>query len=57
MQGSSLDTFPSNGALYVPGAGGALMLITALDNTQLVIQTDLDGDGGTDDQRTITWGG
>lgn len=57
FQGSTLDTFPSSGALYVPGAGGALMVITAVDNTQLLIQTDFNGDGHTDDQRTIPWGG
>lgn len=57
FQGATFDTFPSSGALYIPGAGGARMLITAVDNTQLLIQTDLNGDGITDDTRNIPWGG
>lgn len=53
------DIYPSQGVLVLTGAGGATVKLTVIDNTQLQIEADANGDGdyvdSGDYSNTISW--
>lgn len=49
------NEFPSSGSLIVTGEGGTSATLTALDNANVRIELDTDGDGEADETIDRTW--
>ena len=51
----SSDTYPSAGQVIVTGASGSAVRVTVLDNTQVKVDLDANGDGTYESTATVAW--
>lgn len=49
------DDYPSSGVLQVAGAGGSVLRLQALNNTQALVSVDAQGDGSFETNKTVNW--
>jgi hypothetical protein len=49
------DGYPFAGELLIVGANNASIRLVALDDTNVRLDTDIDGDGEVDESETTTW--
>jgi hypothetical protein len=52
---ASSDTYPSSGQVILTGASGSAVRATVLDNTQVKIELDANGDGTYESTSIVTW--
>jgi hypothetical protein len=52
---STGDTYPSSGQVLVTGGSGSKLLITVLNNAQVKLELDSNGDGTIDSTTTVAW--
>ncbi|MFQ5468685.1 MAG: hypothetical protein ACE5EH_00115 [Gammaproteobacteria bacterium] len=55
LQGLDTDDYPGTGAIKVSGANNTSVTLTAVDNTNVRLAVDADGDGITDSTINTTW--
>jgi len=51
----STDNYPSAGQVIVTGATGSAVRATVLDNTQVRVELDANGDGTYESTATVAW--
>jgi hypothetical protein len=49
------DIYPGSGVIRVTGASGSVLLITVLDNSQVQLQLDANGDGTYESTTPVAW--
>ena len=49
------DDHPGAGVLFIEGSKGGNITVTALSNTQVLLEMDYNGDGTVDEIKTVTW--
>lgn len=49
------DSYPYEGVMLITGAANAGIWVTALDELNVRVEIDYDGDGAVDETRNITW--
>lgn len=49
------DNDPEKGIMVLNGANGSKVIMTAIDSTNVRLDTDSNGDGVIDDTQTVTW--
>lgn len=49
------EDHPGTGVLFIEGSKGGNITVTALSNTQVLLEMDYDGDGTVDEIKPLTW--
>lgn len=55
LTASSSDPYPSAGQMIITGASGSKLVITVLNNAQVKLELDSNGDGTIDSTSTVAW--
>jgi len=55
LSGPGADAYPSTGQMLITGASGSKVRLTVLDNTQVKLELDADGDGTFESSSTVAW--
>ena len=55
LAGVGTDAYPSSGQMIITGASGSTLRLTVLDNTQVKLELDADGNGSYETTSTVAW--
>ncbi len=55
LAGAGTDAYPSSGQMIITGATGSTLRVTVLDDTQVKLELDADGNGSYETTSTVAW--